>query len=129
MKTKENKEADTAVLNLFRALRRLIKRESEKLSDDNLEKLKYIMGFFGTTEEIAGRYLDQMKSDKHIKKHVGIIECYFVISKNTTKELLETIIPELRKISQSKDFDDSVLLSWSQQMRDAADEEKRKLKK
>jgi hypothetical protein len=61
--------------------------------------------------------------------YIGTNETYFLIASQTPKDSLDSIVDELRKICESKTFKASVLLSWSQQMRDAADEEKRKLKK
>ncbi len=132
LKTKQNKEADVAALNLFKALRRLVKGESKKLSKTNYKKLSSVVNLMRSkpTEnnvEVAKQsFLLSIKGDPD---YIGTNETYYLIETYTPKESLDSIVKELLNICGSKDFKASVLLLWSQTMRDKALEEKRKLTK
>lgn len=132
IKTKANKEADIAALNLFRALRRLMKGKSKKLSKTNYKKLSCVVNLMrskptqNNVEVAKQSFLLSIKGDPD---YIGTNETYYLIETYTPKDSLDSIVDELMKICESKAFNASVLLSWSQQMRDAADEEKRKLTK
>lgn len=132
MKTKANKEADAAVLNLFKALRKLVKGESKRLSKANYKKISSVVRLMKTEPTESNVEVVQQSFLKSIKRdpdYIGCNETYFLIASHTPKESLDSIVKELLNICESKDFDSSVLLSWSQQMRDKALEEKRKLTK
>ncbi|QQR50683.1 hypothetical protein IPF86_02060 [Candidatus Nomurabacteria bacterium] len=132
LKTKQNKEADVAVLNLFKALRRLVKGETKKLSKANYKKLTSVVRLMNTKptennlEVVKQSFLKSIKGDPD---YIGCNETYYLIETYTPKESLDSIVKELLNICGSKDFKASVLLLWSQTMRDKALEEKRKLTK